>query len=844
MQKPLIVLTLSYVAGLLLGHALLFFPRTVTVPSLLAFLALLALTSLGRFPLKRFLLVTLPCLAGAAAYLFSAVWVPADHYTRLPGDGGAHVITGTIASPLDRDPDRTAFVLSLDRVDDRSISGKARVTVRAAATLVGYGDRIRFPGKLFEPHGFGNPGGFDYGTYLAQSGIARTASIRDAAGIEVLERGRGVFRAIQDRRERIRQAFLASLSGPGAAILQAMVLGEEGALTDDMRDRFMAAGVTHIISISGSHLGMLALICFGFMRLVMRAMPEAWYHRLTLVADPKKIAAWMTLPLVLFYTLLAGGQMATVRSFVMITAAMTALLLDRENALLHALATAALFILIANPQALFDISFQLSFISVWTIGSIVLLWTELQVKPAGRVGRIASRALLLAIISVSTGLATGPLAARYFNQVSMAGLLSNMIVVPFAGMLVVPVGLLSGVLSLFSSHLPLAGLNQLLADTFIGTVTFFAGLPFAEFHPPAPGNIWLCCYALFIGSAFALVRANLRARFKPFESSARVSRGSLTLALVSAVLLALLSLRPLFPPVSAEVWFPDVGQGDAALIRLPHGRNILIDGGGTYDDRFDVGRRVLAPFLWNKGVRSLDLVVLSHPHPDHMNGLKFILQKFPVAEIWTHGMDEDLPGYGELMRIASERKVRQRIVATTDAPVFVGPAELQALHPSRAFRSRERKDYSAENDRSLVLRVALAGRVLLFAGDIGKGAEEALLRSGTNVKCDLLKVPHHGSKSSSSVEFIHAAGPELAVFTVGRGNRYRHPSGEVVEEYHRAGAHVLRTDEDGALGVIIAEGKLRYTRWSEREVNRIGLTGTAADEGENWKRVWVRIWEL
>jgi competence protein ComEC len=214
-----------------------------------------------------------------AAYLFSAAWLPADHYTRhVTPDKAYHELIGRITSPLDRDPDRTAFVLELSKIDSTPVTGKVRMTVREALQSVGYGDTVRIKAKMFEPGGYNNPGGFDYPGYLARSGIAYIAFARNAEAIQVLSRNAGAFRKIQDWREQIRQSFLASTSGPGSAILQAMVLGEEGGLTDELRDRFMAAGVTHIISISGSHLGMVAVLCFGLIRGLLFMMPERCYH--------------------------------------------------------------------------------------------------------------------------------------------------------------------------------------------------------------------------------------------------------------------------------------------------------------------------------------------------------------------------------------------------------------------------------------------------------------------------------------------------------------------------------------------------------------------------------------
>jgi competence protein ComEC len=844
MQKSVISLTLAYSAGLLIGRGFLYFPYSISVLATLSILLSGILTWSNKPSLRRFFVITLPCLAGMIAYIYSAAWFPSHHYTRIfPAEGTLHEMTGRIVSPLDRDPDKTGFVLGLSQIDNTTVTGKLGVSVREELVSVGYGDTVRVKGKLFGPRGFDNPGGFDYPAYLAQSGIHHVVSVKNADTVKVISRGTGIFRTIQDWRERIRQAFLASTVGPGSAILQAMVLGEEGGLTDDIRDQFMAAGVTHIISISGSHLGLVALLCFGFVRWLLYVLPERLYHRLTIRVDPKKIAAWAVILPVTFYAFLAGGQTATLRSLVMILAAIAAILLDRENGLLHSLAAAALAILIASPQAIFDISFQLSYIAVLVIGHIVMLWNDLQFKAGTRLQKTRNSAILLVIISLSTSLATGPILVHYFNQFSLAGVVSNMIVVPFAGMMVVPLGLLSGILSLFMHRLPLPALNQFVSDFFISTVSSFSRLPFAEFHPPSPGVLWLIGYAVFLFSLFRVLRSKLVSRFLPFESSARASRLHIVMMIFPGMLLMIPLALSFTPKQKTTVSFPDVGQGDCALLELSSGRNILIDGGGTYDDRFDTGRRVLAPFLWNRGVRRLDLVILSHPHPDHMNGLKFILKKFDVSETWSHGLDTDLPGYEDFRQVIVDKKINHRIVSTDDPPSLLGATELRLLHPVPGFRSRDRKAYAAENSRSLVVKIRSEGRVFLFSGDIGIEAENDILRRGQDLKCDLLKVPHHGSKSSSSWAFVSLTKPAIAVVTVGRGNRYHHPSDDVIKRYERAGAQVCRTDADGAVMVKADTNSLDIMRWRELVLRRINLDERMSwgeRERQNWSRLRIR----
>jgi len=291
------------------------------------------------------------------------------------------------------------------------------------------------------------------------------------------------------------------------------------------------------------------------------------------------------------------------------------------------------------------------------------------------------------------------------------------------------------------------------------------------------------------------------------------------------------------------VSFPDVGQGDSALIELAGGKTILIDGGGIRDNRFDIGRRVLAPWLWNKGIRRLDVVVLSHPHPDHMNGLIAILNKFEVADVWESGLDADLPGHDEFSRVMNDKKIHHRLVSADDSPVMLGKAMVSVLHPRRGFDAHDRQAYAAENNRSLVVQIAAEGKNMVFTGDIGIEAEQNLIRTMPDLKADLIKIPHHGSKSSSSDAFVAQMRPEVAIVTAGRGNPYHHPSDGVLARYEKIGARICRTDSDGAVTIGVNTGKFDVQRWNDvmlRRIDPFDWSTWSAQERGNWSRIWIR----
>lgn len=848
MRTPLIRITVAFIIGILLGWSFLYFPVSICILAVSALMTAVILAAARRTAPRQTIPVVLMCLAGSIAFLHSAAFVPARDYRRTPRFlDGKHVVTGRIVSALDRDPGRTAFILGLATADGRKTSGKVRVSVREDDVPAGFGDTVRIAGRVYEPRSFRNPGGFDYAEYLARQGIFASMSVRSIEDLEILQRSHHVFRTIQDWRERIRRHFLSQTDGPGSAVLQAMVLGEEGGLTDEIRDRFMAAGVTHILSISGSHLGLVAFVCYWVIRRLIFLLPERFLLRLTLHADPGKLAASIALPPVVFYAFLAGGQVATLRSLVMILAALAAVLLDREKDIFHFLAAAALFILLAGPQALFDISFQLSFLSVLSIGYVVSIWSQVTVPAPNLLRRAAQNMFLLAIVACTASIATGPLVAYYFHQISLAGLLSNLIVVPAAGFVVVPLGLASGVISLFSGSLPLAELNQAAATLFYGIVTFFSRFPLSEIHPPAPDLAGLIAFGFFIMSIAALGRSRFLASSMPFEYSQRVSRPAVAVTAVSGAVLLLSLAFALVPKSTARITFLDVGQGDSALIELPSGRNVLIDGGGTGGNRFDMGRRVVAPYLWERNISRLDLVVLSHPHPDHMNGLFFVLEKFLVGEFWSSGKDRQLPGYGELRAVIAGRNIPEYEVAAPHSVAFGDDADIKVLHPRTFTRLPPgNRPYVSENNRSLVLLLTFFGRTSLFTGDISSEVVGQLFPPGSSLASDILKVPHHGSRFSGTGRLLSSIQPSIAIVSVGKSNPYRHPSKEVVDRCEQSSVRLFRTDRDGAVIVTAGQGSLSLIAWKDLLLERVSLEDPSrwgGMERDNWKRIMKRICE-
>ncbi|HVR63337.1 MAG TPA: DNA internalization-related competence protein ComEC/Rec2, partial [Polyangia bacterium] len=552
---------------------------------------------------------------------------------------------------------------------------------------------------------------------------------------------------------------------------------------------FRAAGATHVLSVSGLHLAAAAGIFFLLVRAAAGRVPG-----LALRVDPRAVAAACALPALAFFTLLTGEAVATERSALMLAVGMGAFIVGRAPSAPSAVAAAGLVLLVPSPLLLFDVSLQLSFASV--IGMVALARGLGPRGPArGALRRVWFWLWRFGAATVAATAATAPLVAHHFGEIAPAAPLGNLALVPLVEMVVVPCGLLGAALDALApplGHWPLQ----------VAALATRVALAIARgFGAHAP--LWLCR----MPNAFeaAALSAGLMLAAGALASPPPSRRPRLAAALVAVVIAAgSLFARDVARRLDRNlvVTFLDVGQGDAAVVEVPGGRTMIIDGGGTYDGAFDPGQRVVEPYLRRRGITAVDLVALSHPHPDHLGGLPWILRRFPVRALWTSGDDGKNPAYQRLLAIARARQI------ALDAPAraALGPAVVEPLGPWLDGRIAAPPGMSV-NDASLVLRIDFAGRSLLFPGDLEAAGEGELVgqaTAGQSVRADVLKVPHHGSRTSSSDELLDAVAPSLAVASLGWQNRFRFPAPEVVARYAGRRIRWLRTDRAGAVTVTVA----------------------------------------
>jgi competence protein ComEC len=434
-------------------------------------------------------------------------------------------------------------------------------------------------------------------------------------------------------------------------------------------------------------------------------------------------------------------------------------------------------------------------------------------------------------------LATLPLVAFHFNQVPWLGLIVNLLVIPFVGFVLLPFCLMAAgwIVATKSATVPAGFLIESLSHGMIEIVHFLADLPGAEWHVAAPTLPTMLLFYALGWSMLRLASSDRRAALRP------------TIGFGMALLLAWWIWSPrLFPEQDhIRVTFLDVGQGDGAVIELPHGLTMLVDGGAAYE-RFDMGRAVVAPFLWNRGIRHVDHVVGTHPQLDHVGGLAWVLQHFDIGTVWTNGLTRPEPFWQQIEQTVMRRHLTPLTAGPDRQVPMPGPCRLTFLNPPADRSILTSREAKSLNNQSVVTQLSCQNRLMLFTGDIEREALMRLHREGRTEHLTVLKVPHHGARNSLEPAWLQTAAPEIAVISAGRHNAYGHPAGEVLAAYRAIGTEVMRTDRQGAIWVDIdlSQNRLLVRSMDDWRLGRLDrperLSDLLSGEGANLTRLWDR----
>jgi len=816
-------------AGILAAHFYYFTLRDLWIPAFLTAVLLGVTFRVTESPRLRWWSVGLAL--GIAGLVAQVSHRPEKTPKLTAEDTETVLLSGCVTNPPVFSPHREQFTLNL--------SPGATAAIRITADLKGkealplqYGQRVELPAKIRLPRNFQNPGAFDYAGYLAGQHIYWTGSVSSLADIKAggTPCGSRFLAGLYSVRtwalERITRLY------PGdqhtSALLQATLIGETSGVERRWTSDFRATGTYHALVISGLHVSVLAYTLLLLLRVLrVRRIPALGIAALI---------CWL-------YAFVSGFNAPAVRAAAAFSLFLAANYCFRKTRILNILGIIGIAYLLFDPDQLFDPAFQLSFLSAAAIGAFAIpamervteplrasvrlfgqllydpllepraaqwrvelrllaesvrVWTSL---PLGAAQRLVSGGALFAAFALETAIISAcmqfalalPLIA-YFHRLSVTGISANMVVVPLLS-LVVPFGFAS---ILTGSHV-LAALTKLMLTWAEMTAAWHMRLEPAWRQGAIP---------LSIAAAFALSLVLLGFAIRRRHWIAPALACSLTLFGVTVWQ----PWEPLTRPGWLELTAIDVSQGDSLLLVFPGGETMLVDAGGfpgmermRRKPKLDIGEDVISPYLWERRIRHLDYAVLTHGHSDHMGGLAAVLDNFRPRELWI-GPEPETPQWKIVRQHAQNDGVRIVPLNRASASVTIGGAKVRILAPAVSYVPAD----SSTNDDSLVMEVSFGRRSFLLTGDAERAAEDNMLESGELRPVTLLKVGHHGSKTSSSEEFLSQIAPRFAIISDGYKNQFHHPHPTVLSRLAQHSAIILRTDRQGLISFRTNGDKVEY----------------------------------
>ncbi len=779
MRRPLLLAAALFGGGCFLADGEGSASEAALLLGLAALLLALALPA-GRGPAAFLALGFATVAMGAAAATLESVrfertglrrlLLPAASGGLAEEDGAATLrVTGTVRGDAFERNGRLALTIDAESVEgagrSQGVRGGVRVEVGGETPRpeLPDGQRVAVWAKLRRA----GPGAL-------RDGIAAYGFCKSARLVQPLGAGDSgpIRRAATRLRGWARKAIVgAMLPGPERGLVLAMVLGDRSEIDEATAEAFRASGTYHVLALSGAQVALVA----GLIVTVLR-----W------LVTPPWVQALLTTAAIAFYALLVGGDVPVVRAALMTGAVLLGRALEVDADAANLLGLAALLLLIDRPACVSDAGFQLSFGA--SLGILALAGPLTCGLP-----RLPLRIETAVAASLAAQAALAPILASFFHRLAPAALVLNLAAVPLSS-----AALLAGLALVAASAAGVLVQPLAVVAWITGRALRLSGdtgplAPWLDVRVPAPSPGILLCHLC----GLVLLARGRRA-------------AGLTLLAASH---AILVLGPLRPQADGRLHLAviDVGQGDSLLLRSAGGRALLIDAGGARDPRFDPGERRVAPQLWDHGLRTVDALLVTHAHPDHVGGAPFLLRAFRVGELWEGPAPLRDPVWRRV-EAALGRGPSRRTLAAGMGLDWEG-ARLEVLGPARPSRPPLR----VRNEDSVVLDVGFGEVHLLLTGDVTGESERALRVA----PCAVLKVPHHGSRSSSSADLIRAAAPRLAVVSAGAHNPFGHPHPEVIERYRKAGVLVLRTDMDGTIEVA-TDGHRVWVRASrEGEERRV-----------------------
>lgn len=784
--RPLPVILLFYISGILFGNSIHF--NLFLLFFILSTLLILAIISyLKRWNITTVLFLIIFILIGIFNVNLHNKPPKNHHITNYVSENKITVIGTVLDQKCFPDNEKLSLKIKVNYVvnNDQKIQteGLFLLNIYDTNDTYEYGDVLTINGILKRPMEPNNFGDFDYGLYLAQKNIFSCMNVWLSNSVRTIgkEEINPLIIFSLRTRDKIKNIITSTFPEPYNYLLIGMMLGEKSFVPRALIDTFINAGVMHILAVSGLHVGIIAgflILIFGVLRI------------------PKKAKYIFVLILLASYVSVTGFRPSVMRATIMFSILIIGKMIDRNRNVFISLFFAALIILLINPLTLYDSGFLLSFFVTFFIIYLVPVIRSIFSSKIEWFDNALS-------LSIAAWLGLFPLSAYFFSKISIISIIANIFIIPLAGIVVI--------LGFFTFFIGLLSIQLAGVTAFIGywllrltvlAVKGFSSLPFSFLYIGQPSIIMVITYYLllifFVETCFKINN------FKKFRGKIAV--------LVLITIFTIILVNIIFPEDDLKVHYINVGEGDCIFIQAPNHFNILIDGGGSPKSEFDVGENIVIPYLRRIGVHDIDVLMLSHPHLDHLEGLLPVMKEFDVDMVMDNRTNCDIPEYKEFLSIIDEKKIPYHHTVSGDYFKINRFIEMLILNP---VSNKEKINDDADlNNNSIVLKLFYKNTDFLFTGDVEEEAEIRMLAWGNILKSDVLKVGHHGSSTSTNLDFLNKVNPVIAVISTGKNN-FGHPSDKVINRLAENDIKVFRTDLNGTV-VIETDGDDYFVKTSRR----------------------------
>lgn len=818
-KRPIVIATIGYIIGIILG---LYFVNIVlfcivgapfagipvrhdtTVPFLCIIFLIVIITVILNNKIKRYFRILFPkkiVIIFCVSIIIGIVYVCFlnEKYEKIYEINNEIEVFGVIESKEEQQYGKK-YIVRVESINNkRYVNTKLMLYTKMKAKELEYGDYIRLLAEYIKPEDSRNYRGFSYQNYLKQNMIYGT--IKPLSEIQVIEKQKvnAISKITNNIKCNIIEEVNDNLSIDASSVFLGILLGEKSQITDEINSYFREGNMAHILAVSGAHVSYVMLII-----------------SILLGKFNKKFYLICTIIILVFFMILTNFAPSVVRACIMAIIALIAKLIYRKSDVYNNLGISALIILLHNPYTILNIGFQLTYLG--TLGIIMLNKNVLHnvgafiARPCvdkrlyHKINKFKKFIVNSILISLSVQILIAPIILFNFNMLSYNFLISTIIATPiFSGIMLV------GIFTLILDPLKKIcfPILQILLDSLIFISKFIASFPFSKIILSTPKVIWIFSYYIVV-LVILFSKNSLTLRILKYREKINTILKKLVAVILAICII--FEFVQFFNNRDLRIFFIDVGQGDSTLIITPKNKVILIDGGGSLDKNYDVGKSVLVPYLLDREISKIDYIIVSHFDNDHVGGLMYVLKTLKVKNILISKQSEDSKEYKEFMELAKKERIKIIIVKQGDSIKIEKDITFNILYPASKL------EFDDLNNNSIVTKMIYKDFSILFTGDIEMEAEDKILKkyNQDTLKSTVLKVAHHGSKTSTTEEFINSVNPKITLIGVGKNNNFGHPNEEVLDRIENSGAKIYRTDEAGEISLKVnKEGRI----WINRMLN-------------------------